>query len=271
MSEIIRIDDSTRQLPVNPLDCAGYVQRDFSREPQGIHGFAAPFAMELIPRSEWADRIRDMERNKTRLSDIMADAAIPSESQGYVNDCWAACVVDAIIVLRAVAGKPHIPLSPASVAGPATKYRNWSGRPAGVGGWTSQALKYVVEHGIATAETWPANDLNPKWDNADSQASRSHHGVTEWWDGSSDSDVAFAQMMTCVFNRLPVPGGYPWMSHAVDAIDPIMDARGTTFGVRVRNTGLYRDKYGMTELLGSRAMPSEIVAPRVTSPIKAAA
>ena len=112
----------------------GRIPRDYEKEPHGSLSYAAPFALPLIPRSEWPDRIEELERRKTRLSDIVRYRKVPSLDQNGTNYCWCNAVITAIYALRAAAGLPFIALSPASVAAPIKNGRN-------EGGWGAQDRK----------------------------------------------------------------------------------------------------------------------------------
>lgn len=65
----------------------GYEARDWEAEPYGSLGYAAPFNIPLIPRSEWTDRIEAMERTKTRVSDMRRQAGLKCTDQNGTNYC----------------------------------------------------------------------------------------------------------------------------------------------------------------------------------------
>ena len=60
-SELVKIirDDNT---------LGGYIERDFEANPFG--SICPAFSGDLIPRSEWADRIEELERNEATLEHI---------------------------------------------------------------------------------------------------------------------------------------------------------------------------------------------------------
>jgi hypothetical protein len=72
--------------------------------------------------------------------------------------------------------------------------------------------------------------------------------------------------MTCLFLRIPVAVGYNWWSHEVCAVDPVRVSAGN-YGIRIRNSwGSSYGEDGFATLAGSKAIPDDAVAPRVTLP-----
>lgn len=253
------IDDSNWQEYASPHSTPeglsrGYIPRDYDQFPEG--SFGTPFNLPLIPRSEWADRIEEMERTKTRLSDLRRQANMPSLDQNGTNYCWANGPVTAMQLVRLVNGQSYIALSPASVAAPIKNYRN-------VGGWGSQALEYIIQHGVASTETWPANAISRQYNNAESQADREKHKVPEWFELRSRN---LDQLMTCLIYRIPVAVGYNWWGHEVCAMDPVALGRDE-FGARILNSwGDNWEDRGEKVLSESRTIPDDAVAPRVVTP-----
>lgn len=231
----------------------GRVPRDRSQIPTGSMPFSKSFSMPIIPRAEWPDRIADMERTKSRLSDICTQAGIPPLNQNGTNYCWAHGPVTAMEIMRAVNGLPYVNLSAASVAAPIK-------RGANQGGWGGEALEYMVEHGTVSAEFWPLNSRNTSLDSKpEVQANRALHKVTEWLDLDNRD---FDQLMTCLLLRIPVAIGLNWWSHEVCAVDPVYE--GGKFQVRIRNSwGSWGDNgYGL--LSESKATPDDACAPIVS-------
>jgi hypothetical protein len=258
------IDDTTDLSRLVSRDGRGYLPRDFRAEPHGSLGYAAPVDMPLIPEEEYPDLIADMDRNKTSLLDICDDAGLQPMDQGWTNLCWMYGVVDCIQILGVLSGAAPVLLSPESVAGPLTNYANWRGSPAGVGGYPSKGLAYLVEHGICRQSLWKPHDLNPGNDNEAVRADRKNHGCTEWYDGMpgyQNRTLAFRQLMTCLLRRIPCASAHNWMHHVITPCKPIY--RNGQLGFIARNSGYGRDKTGHITIVGSRAVPDEWVAPRV--------
>ena len=235
----------------------GYEERDWNQSPYG-EGYAAPFDIPLIPRSEWRERIEDMEKTESRLSDLCEREGLTVLNQGRTNFCWANGPVHCVEILRLSQGQPKVRLSPASVAAPIKNYRN-------VGGWGEESLEYIVKHGIVPQELWPQDAISRQYQTDRAQKERGKYQVDEWWDLQPRN---FDQLMTCLLLRIPVSVAYNWWRHLVMAVDPVALDGG--FGIRIRNswgtrwgrngTAVFREGYGR-----NRANPDEALAPRVVT------
>jgi hypothetical protein len=218
--------------------------------------YMQPFDLPLIPRDEWAQRIEEMEKTKSRLSDLCISAGLKCLDQNGTNYCWANATVHCVEILRVASGQPLVYLSPASVAAPIKNFAN-------VGGWGSQALEYIIKNGIAPVELWPANSRVRSLDNDECRLRRKDFLVTEWYDLG---DRNFDQTMTCLLLRIPVSAGYNWWGHQVTLVDPMIGKDGK-FAVRARNSwGMSYGNMGFFVLTGSKMIPDDGCAPRVTLP-----
>jgi hypothetical protein len=256
------IDDNTT---VNPLAWTaghrGLVARDFGAMP-----LRAGVEMPTIPRSEWSDRIKQMESEKSRLSDIRMRGnngqPIPSLDQNGQGYCWAYASGHAVTILRAVANLPYVPLSPHAVACKVKGFKD-------EGGWSALSLEYIAEHGIPSQEFWPAQSMSRQHDTPETWANAKLHRVTEGWVDVAapvwDRNLSFEQVATCLLSRIPVACDFMWWGHAVCALDLVETSPGQ-FGVRIWNS--WGDSFGdrgMAVLAGSKAIPDNAVAPRVVS------
>lgn len=242
---------------------AGYEPRDYSADPTGLTGYAAPFNLPVFSRQEIKERIEELERTKSRLFDLCQQAKMPPLNQGYTNTCWANGAVDGVQVARAAAGKPYVPLSAASVAGPATNFRNWRGSPAGVGGWCLQATKFLADHGIAPQSMWKNADLNPANNTEEVRQERVKYRVPadSWLDLPRQQ---WEPLWTCVLMGWPCPVAHMEWTHATNAITLAIDNRGR-INTLVRNSGYGRDQTGHTWLPESFGQPDEALAVRFTT------
>lgn len=265
------------QPPQGPLeDGPGFLLRDFEAEPLGSFEGSNTFPRELlIPREEWRERIEEMERTKTRLSDMLSFAPNEWLNQSPTNYCWCYAVVHGVMIIRFTAGLPWERLSPFSVAAPIKQYRN-------VGGWGSQALAYIVQHGVANEKFWPGE--TPEMNSSQRQSANMNaiRNGRQYFE-SSRADAAtkkitgfydlrsrnFEEKMSCLLRRIPVPSGYNWMGHEMCSIDPIIMPNGG-FGCLDMDhygTGGRYNKRAMSE---SRGTADDQVAPYLSPPQLAA-
>lgn len=253
------IDDANAHLHADPNTIPngmsrGYFPRDYQTFPEGV--FAAPFPMPIIPTSEWAERIKDMTEQKRFPKDHKKAAGFKSLNQNGTNYCWINAPVQCIHYVRAIQGEKHVPLSPASVGAKIKNYKN-------VGGWGSQGLQYLIDHGVAPQSLWPANAIERKYDTAESQEERKKYIVDEWWELK---DRNYEQLVSCLLLGYPVALGLNWWSHEITACslairgnDPASDTL-----VDIDNswgTGYGDDGHAL--LARNKATPDDAVLPRV--------
>lgn len=257
MAELIITNDNYLSFvePPSAEFSKGLIPRDWSQMLYGAEEFAAPFDIPLIDRDEWPDRIADMERTKTRLSDIIDAAGIPSLDQNGTNFCHANSPALAVMAIRAVQGQEFVLLSPGHLGSIVVGGRN-------AGAYILDDLKALVKHGIASQEFVPANYVGLKFKPGTAENALLHR-CTEWWDFPRDGK-AFDRMMTCLFLRIPVCTGHSWWRHAVTGIDPVMVGR--KFGARFRNSwGARYGTNGYFIMEEGKGTPDEAYAPRSVS------
>jgi hypothetical protein len=68
----------------------GLEARDYAAQGVGSLPFSAPFDIPEIPRSEWADRIRESEKYQSRLLDVAIANSLPRMNQQQTNFCFPA-------------------------------------------------------------------------------------------------------------------------------------------------------------------------------------
>ena len=238
----------------------GLVPRDFSAMPMRA------VQMPLIPRSEWSARIKQMEAEKSRLSDIRLTGnngqPIPSLDQGNKGYCWAHSTTHAVMLLRAVNNLPYVPLSAYAVACIIKGYQD-------EGGWSALSLDFAVNRGIPSQDKWAQGSMSRSNDNPETWANAALHKVSESWVDVAapvwDRDLNFDQVATCLLSRIPVAVDLMWWGHAVCALDLVETSPGQ-FGIRIWNS--WGDSFGdrgMGVLAGSKAIPDNAVALRAVT------
>ena len=258
------IDDDTpdgSELLHPPGFGLGGEPRDFAVDPPEM--FDPPSAMPLIPRSEWPARIKEQEELKSRLSDVLLAAGIPSMNQGPNGYCWGHSTVGCVQAVRAVNNQPYVPLSAYAVC--ATIKRG-----ANQGGWSGLSAKFLRERGVPSQSLWPQGDRDyRKYDKPEVWANAALHKVTEeWTDLTRDVhslNLTFDQLASCLLRGIPCAIDLNWWSHAIMACD-LVEVEAGSFGVRIRNSwgDQYGDK-GFAVLRGSKAVPDGALAIRVST------
>lgn len=232
--------------------------RNFAQVPVGALPFATAASFPVIPRDQWSARIRQMEVEQSRLSDLIKLEQIPCLNQEQTNFCHANSPALAMMALRAAQGQPFVLLSPASIAGPVTGFQN-------EGAFIHDDLRQITQVGCASQEFVPANQVDrggflPGW-----EEDAANHRVTEWWDLGQCDATMFDRVMTLLLSRVPVCVAYHWWAHAVTLIDPVELSPGR-FGVRFRNS--WGDAWpnpgsgGYALLPEGKGTPDEAYAPR---------
>lgn len=216
----------------------GCIPRDYDVQP--VEMFAPPSDMKLIPRSEWSDRIKEQEKRKSRISDVLLRAGIPSTDQNGHGYCWAYSVVGALQASRALAGQAHVPLNAHSVAAIIKK-------GADQGGWCGLSAAFVREHGVADFDHWPEHSRDyRKHDTPACRANMALHKSTEEYVDLTrnvyDQNLTLDQIATCCFDCEPMAWDFAWWGHSVMGCD-LVEVEPGDFGLRLRNN--WKDSYGV--------------------------
>lgn len=238
---------------------SGGERRLFGCKPRvsqpGSLKFAAPPTFQVYPRNELSSRIKDVAASGSTIRALSARVGIRSKNQASTNYCHANSPVLAIEILRAAAGEAHVELSAGSVGGPVTGYRN-------EGAVIEDDLLQIVEHGAASVEYVPANQISRSGWKPGAEENAKLHKVTHWWDLGLKNDQMFLRCATLVLQGIPVCVGYNWWAHAV-TLTGLVEISSGKFGFEFRNS--WGDSYGddgYGVLAEGRGTPDSAYAPR---------
>jgi hypothetical protein len=235
----------------------GLVPRDYRIHPPEM--FAPPSELHLIPRPEWSDRLKEQERAGARLSDIRGDwPALDQNGQGY---CWAYSTTSAVMLLRSVNNQPYVRMSAHAIGCKVKNFRN-------EGGWCGLSAKFHRENGCPSVAMWPEKSMSRSNDRADVWSNAALHKVTEDWVDLTrdvyDQNLTFNQVATCLLSGIPCAVDFNWWSHSVCGAD-LVEVEPGSFGLRILNSWSNSwGERGAGILRGSKAIPDEAVAMRVT-------
>ena len=180
-------------------------------------------AMTDIPRSQWAQLVQ--QGKGTFLSDMLKAYAVPVKNQDGLGYCWVYASVGATECGRCMQGQPYVELSPESVGGPLTGWRN-------EGGNGLDAMNQLMKVGACSASFMNApNSLSVRRWQSGWQDDCAKHKVAL----SIASIDTFDDVFTAVLMRCPVSIGLDWWGHQVLVTDPYIFSDGS-FGVVFRNS-----------------------------------
>lgn len=243
-----------------------YETTHYAGEKPGLEGLDIP----LIPRNEWSDRIRQQEKDQSRLSDIRNQGKfgqrMPSTDQNGRGYCWFHSGTSAMLIVRARQNQPYADLSAYSGA---CKIKNFRDE----GGWGAQGLDFLCKYGCATSEFWPQRAVSRQYDNDATWANALKYRFVEAWNDLAraqyDRNLTFEQMATCLLSGIPVITDFNWWGHSVCALDLVEPSSGS-FGIRIWNSwGDSWSEGGTGILSGSKAIPNGATAPREVIPTAA--
>lgn len=250
-------DDTPDDHPLLNGGLRGTEPRDYAANPYCFSAATVPLT-DLIPESEWRERIIDMEKSKTDLETLIKQGGYKIKSQKSTNFCWAYGTVSTVEATRAVNGLPYVSLSPAHIACKIKGFRN-------VGGWSGEALDYLVDYGCCEERLWPNATISRRYDTREVAENALNYRVVEWNDLKGRN---FKETMTCLLNRRPVSAGFMFWRHLVMLVRPVIlnDSTGhwsEWLGIKLANswdTSWGDEGYGI--LKGNRMVPDDQISPR---------
>lgn len=223
----------------------GYVERDFDLHPFG--SICPAFEGNTIPRSEWTERIEELERKEATLEHLLEYVRMPILTQEQLPYCWCYGFVGAKMASYAVAGEDVPHLSATSLAAKIKNYRK-------EGGWAGEAIEGDKKFGTSTIKFWPEAVLDRRYDTPEQRENAKLYTVSEYLELPSQS---FDAVMTKLIEGKPVTLGLLWWGHLVFATRPVVLGRDR-YGVVIRNS--WRESWGnkgRAVLEESKATPHE--------------
>jgi len=208
----------------------------------------------LIPRNEWASRIRDQKQARADLRSLLKDNNIPSYDQAQTSYCHANSAVLAGVCCRLRQGESPAILSPGSVGGPVTGYRN-------EGAYIEDDLQWMADHGAATIDFVPANQISRSGWKPGAEENAKLHRFVKWIDmGQKDSQM-FDRCATRLLLGDSVAVAYDWWQHSV-LLTALVEISAGRFGFEFRNSwsASYGDD-GYATLAEGRGTPNAAYAP----------
>lgn len=178
----------------------------------------------IIDRSEWPDRIAEMDRIRGWGTNRIV---WPARNQQRTNYCWFNGPCLAAEVAAALQGLPHAEWSAASGACIVKSFRNQ-------GGFGADAVAFLVKPGVCSTDLWPNAAIDRDYDTNEADADRVNHRVREWIDVPTDRQ-AFAAGTTCLLLGYALAVGYNWWRHEVAAVRVVQLGRDS-YGWEIRNS-----------------------------------
>lgn len=236
----------------------GYVPRLPSADPNNPAPYFKPFPKELyIPRAEWPERIKDLERNKATLVDVRERAGIETVTQNGFEFCWVFGTVNAIRVAIAAAGGGYRKLSATGAAAQCTKFQNR-------GGNTFEIIPWIAENGVPTIADWPLDRMDRS---LVTDTMKAHSAETKIDLGYELPSNDFDAAGSCLLRGLPCPLGLAWWSHLINGLAlRALDGTGR-YGIEIENSwGEEFGNKGLAVLPEEKATAFDQAAIRVVTP-----
>jgi len=214
MSELI-INDSNWQEQLgdgHTIDIGGHSRIIGGCKPvryaYGKNPFAKPCedVFELIPESEWIDRIKERDKDNSWQYEIAK--LLDVRDQNSLGYCHAYGTIEAAEVSRAIANESYVRLSAESIGGPITSWTNNGADP-------SDDLQQLIEVGACEEKYMDKSwSLNPnKWKSGWKE-NRANYRCTEWIDLAVPGKELEAAISATLLG-FACGLGYAWWSHFV--------------------------------------------------------
>jgi hypothetical protein len=261
------IDDTTpiESQAINGLG-HGYVERDVAVQP--AYG-ASPSLLKTYDVDTWPELLAEQEAKQSSLWHIRNrrgpnGGPIPYLDQGRYGYCWAHSAVHALMLQRAVANQPYVPLSAFSVAGPIKNGRN-------EGAWAALAFDRMMTHGVAPQSLWPQGNASPSLWTPSTAIEAAKNRISEgWWDAGKHPglrNLSIEQVFTLLIDNVPTPVEFNWWTHSVLGLR-FVDTKRTAnkrdihnrYALDILNSWVNYGDNGVGRITGQRMRPDSAVA-----------
>lgn len=186
-------------------------------KPYGSTPHMGPTTIQKIPRSEWDDRLEEMDKTKSSLWHLMDSLNSPVKDQDGIPFCWVHGITRAIEARIGSQRNRAVSLSATSVGCKVTNFR-------AQGGWGRNAIVKAAEIGVVPMELWPENKLDRQYDTPEAWKAAEDF-IVEEWDELEEND--FDMAMSYAFERFPFGLGLDWWTHLVCGMVPLGNGDGT--------------------------------------------
>ncbi len=155
---------------------------------------------------------------------------------------------------RARQGEATVILSPGSIAGPVTGYRD-------EGAYIEDDLRQIADHGAASIEFVPTNQISRRGWKPGAEENAKLHRVTKWIDMGGKDGSMFDRCATQLLLGNVCCVAYDWWGHAVTLIDLVEISPGV-FGFSFRNSwGASYGDDGYAVLAEGKGTPNAAYSP----------
>jgi hypothetical protein len=219
--------------PLDHVDLNGGMKGGIPRDPVaqkvGYSAVIPPAKIKPYTYDEMVQRIADMEKSKSRLSDILLRGdngkPIPSLDQNGQGFCWMYGPVGA---LQAVRAKHHLPYKRLSAHAAACKVKNFRDE----GGWGALGVEFLIKNGCPDVDHWKEKSMSKQYDTPDTWENAKLYmpdGVLmDLVSPVYDRNLSYAQQITCLINRNPTVDDYDYWGHCVFGCDAVNGASQRT-------------------------------------------
>jgi hypothetical protein len=195
------------------------------QQPVGYSAIIPPAQFKTYTYDEMVARIADMERAKSRISDILlrgdAGKPIPSLDQNGQGFCWMYGPVGAVQAKRAIMKLPYKQLSAHAAA---CKVKNYKDE----GGWGAQGMEFLMTNGVPDTEHWAEKSMSRSFDTPATWANAKLYMpdvvLADIASPVYNRDLSYAQQLTALIDLNPTVDDYDHWGHCVFGCDAVNGA-----------------------------------------------